>query len=288
MRFKKLDSFLDGIETEENPKVVQASIKRAEKYLHRQIVQYLENHDEKELASRGTKLISIMHNAADTINDSTDDEIEYMVGDIKSKVKWFDKRMHRIVRKPTIIEDKKVKSASNKDYHKFSKEYQQKLPLRKNIELVRCTVSFVPSKSIYSWNKNASKKYSKVKEMEAKGMKVVVWERYPLMLDQWVMFVKMDYRPVEGKSPQQAGKYMFNHIVHRIKNLPEMVTINEGREYLHKVEKYRGDTYEYWHKDDNLYVIEHKDTYFAMWLITKRQNTLMDKYFGKIKGWHIP
>ena len=246
MRFKKVGSFLTNID-DENPKVVHASLKRAEKYLHNRVVLYLENNEEDDLAKQGNRLINLLHSASDTIHEATDDEIEFMVGDIKSKVKHFDKRMRQVVVTPTVPT---VKSAGTKDvdFRRFTEKMGPKIRLRKPLEIIKVPIVFRPTKSHLYWHKH-------VKEIR-KYFKLGVYDNYPILQNQYAMFISKDF-----------GRYSSG--IDLIPN--NLDPINRG---------YPG-------MEQGSSPITYNKKYEVQWCVTASNQKMITKYFGKVLSWSI-
>lgn len=292
MRFVKVKSLLKDIDSE-NPNRIQASLKKAEKYLHRKVVYYLDNNNEEVLASRGSKLINLLRSAHDSIDTATDDEIEYMLDEIKSNVKRFDKGIKKIRLTPTLP----VKASKTEESWKdFTRRLKLKThPIRGAIDIVRVPVHFFPAKSHLQWNRKVA---GNPQQIRRHGLELVEYNNYPILNDEYVLFIKKDFPPLidyienppEHEDPyydklykeswrisndmQKIGEYMINTIGRRGLDL---VVINFGREDPDEELGVDGR---------NTSVIRYKN-FYAQWFISKPKQKIITQYFGKIKRWGI-
>jgi len=290
MKFVKVQSLLKDIDSE-NPNTIQASLKKAEKYLYRKVVHYLDNNNEDVLANRGSKLINLLHSAHDSIDTATDDEIEYMLDEIKSNVKRFDRGMKRIRATPmTPTVQTEEASKSEVSWQKFSKQMKLKVhPIRGNMDIVRVPVFFVSKKPHQFWNRKVA---GNPQQIRRHGLDLVEYNNYPILRDEYVMFIKKDFPPIQNVDEKGFIRGFMLDALRETTWGDKLEEINKGRMVKNegwtkqKENELGMPEYRPAGRGENMKIITYRN-YWAQWFVSPPKNKILQQYFGEIKSWGI-
>lgn len=181
MKFTPLNSYIEDIDIHsQSPRVVQASFKKAKNYLHKRILPYLYRNNHIDITDDADKLVNTLISAIDSIDTTTsDEELEYTLSEIQSRVVKFDGLVKNIVITPTNVESNS-KEKSKLTWRKITKEFKFRIDTDQDINIFKAPVIFLPSRNIRAWRGD-------LVELQKKGFDISLFENYPILKDQYIL-----------------------------------------------------------------------------------------------------